>query len=131
MKKYKQNLRIEGNKVISYSTHVATISGNKLLVHGYWSVTTSKHVNYVAKEYGLAKVDSPHEEKFSSFSLLAGIMKIGEVFAHDQKGANNWKVRMLKAGIPEGALHMPEDWDTLAEVEKERRLNLVIENFNK
>tara|TARA_R100001440_G_scaffold91_1_gene254 strand:+ start:605 stop:763 length:159 start_codon:yes stop_codon:yes gene_type:complete len=50
MKKYKQNLRIEGDKVISYVTHVATIKGNELHQLGHWSMTTQKHINYVAKE---------------------------------------------------------------------------------
>lgn len=53
MKRYQQNLRVEGNKVISYTTHVATIDGQNLLELGYWSKTTKKHINYVAKEYGL------------------------------------------------------------------------------
>ena len=53
MKKYQQNLRVEGNKVISYTTHVATIDGQNLLQLGWWSRTTQKHVNYVAKEYNL------------------------------------------------------------------------------
>jgi hypothetical protein len=53
MKKYNENLKIVDNKVISYTTHVATIEGSNLNVLGYWSQTTQKHVNYVAKEYGL------------------------------------------------------------------------------
>ena len=53
LSKYKQNLRIEGNKVISYITHVATIKGNELHQLGYWSMTTQKHINYVAKELNL------------------------------------------------------------------------------
>ena len=53
MQKYKENLKLDGNKVISYTTHVATIEGSNLNVLGYWSQTTQKHVNYVAKEYGL------------------------------------------------------------------------------
>ena len=53
MKRYKQNLRIEGNKVISYVTHVATIEGETLKQLGYWSMTTQKHINYVAKELNL------------------------------------------------------------------------------
>ena len=51
LSKYKQNLRIEGNKVISYITHVATIKNNELHQLGYWSMTTQKHINYVANEY--------------------------------------------------------------------------------
>ena len=53
MKKYQQNLRVEGNKVISYTTHVATIEGQNLIQLGYWSMTTQKHIKYVAAEYGL------------------------------------------------------------------------------
>ena len=53
MKKYKQNLKIDGNNVISYSTHVATIKNDELHQLGYWSVTTQKHINYVASELNL------------------------------------------------------------------------------
>ncbi len=53
LKKYKQNLRIIGNEVWSYTTHVATIADDKLFQLGYWSQTTQKHINYVAKELDL------------------------------------------------------------------------------
>lgn len=53
LQKYKQNLKIEGNKVISYITHVATIKSSELHQLGYWSMTTQKHINYVAKELNL------------------------------------------------------------------------------
>ena len=56
--RYKQNLRIDGNRVISYTTHVATIDGNKLHELGWWSVTTQKHINYVAKELDLQLIKS-------------------------------------------------------------------------
>lgn len=51
--KYKQNLRIEGEKVFSYSTNVARIEGENLIQLGYWSMTTQKHINYVANELNL------------------------------------------------------------------------------
>jgi hypothetical protein len=51
--KYKSNLTLLGNLVYSYSTHVATIEDNKLIQLGYWSQTTQKHINYVAKELNL------------------------------------------------------------------------------
>ena len=54
--KSKANLKIEGNKVISYTTHVATIEGNELKVLGYWSATTTRHINYVAHEMNLTVV---------------------------------------------------------------------------
>ena len=56
--KYKENLRIIDNTdVYSYSTRVAQIKGNELHVFGWWSQTTSKHINYVADFYNLIKVD--------------------------------------------------------------------------
>jgi hypothetical protein len=54
--KYKQNLKIEGNKVISYTTHVATIKDNELHQLGYWSQTTQKHINFVAQELDLTLI---------------------------------------------------------------------------
>lgn len=52
--KYKQNLRVDGLKVYSYETHVADIDHDRKRVCalGYWSKTTSKHINYVANELG-------------------------------------------------------------------------------
>ena len=51
--RYKQNLRIHEDNVWSYSTIVAKIVGNELHQLGYWSMTTQKHINYVANYYGL------------------------------------------------------------------------------
>ena len=52
--KYKENLRIiNGTDVYSYSTRVAQIKDDKLWVYGWWSLTTSKHINYVARHYNL------------------------------------------------------------------------------
>ena len=51
--KYKQNLRVHRDQVWSYTTHVATIEDNKLFQLGYWSMTTQKHINYVAKQFDL------------------------------------------------------------------------------
>ena len=53
LKKYNQNLRIDGDKVWSYATHVATIANDKLFQLGYWSMTTQKHINYVANQLDL------------------------------------------------------------------------------
>ena len=56
--RYKQHLRVQDSKVYSYDTHVATINWHDMTisVHGYWSATTSKHINHVAEEYGLTKI---------------------------------------------------------------------------
>jgi hypothetical protein len=58
--KYRENLTQVGNNIYSYYTRVATIEGNDLIQHknllqenGRWSVTTQKHINYVANHYNL------------------------------------------------------------------------------
>jgi len=51
--KYKANLREHNGDIWSYSTKVAEIKDGKLHQLGWWSVTTQKHVNYVAKELSL------------------------------------------------------------------------------
>ena len=58
--RYKQNLKMVGNDIYSYDTHVAEIIDNKIHLikwHvpgvGSHSVTTAKHINYVANELNL------------------------------------------------------------------------------
>ena len=51
--KYRENLILIGNEVYSYHTNVASIEGDELKQHGWWSVTTQKHINYVARELNL------------------------------------------------------------------------------
>ena len=56
------NLQQDGDKIISYDTHVATIVYNaedkktRLIQLGYWSKTTQKHINFAAAELGLELV---------------------------------------------------------------------------
>ena len=52
--RYKENLLVSDNHVFSYLTKVAKINHitREVKPLGYWSVTTSKHINYVANEYG-------------------------------------------------------------------------------
>ncbi len=54
--RYKENLMVIDDKVYSYRTHVATIEYPELVVPKYYSVTTSKHINYVANQYNLKVV---------------------------------------------------------------------------
>lgn len=58
--RYKQNLHVDDDRVYSYNTHVANIEHDvrQVVVLGYWSMTTSKHINYVAKELKYQKVYS-------------------------------------------------------------------------
>jgi|TARA_R110002050_G_scaffold47938_8_gene111648 hypothetical protein len=55
--RYQQNLRQVGDKIYSYSTNVATVKyPGQLIQHGWWSVTTQKHINYVANQLNLSIV---------------------------------------------------------------------------
>ena len=47
------NCLVSGNNVISYETHVATVNGSDLIVLGYWSKTTSRHIKKTAETLGL------------------------------------------------------------------------------
>lgn len=64
------------------------------------------------------------QDDVKPFRSVALVALMGELFGSTQKEKNDWKARMLKAGI--SGLSMPEDWDQLDEQEKERRLNAVI-----
>ena len=54
--KYKTNVTRVNNDIYSYTTKVATIDKNNLIQLGYWSVTTQKHINYVANELSLTLI---------------------------------------------------------------------------
>jgi hypothetical protein len=54
--KYRENLRQDHDRILSYDTHVATIEGDTLRQLGYWSMTTQKHINYAAKELNLTLI---------------------------------------------------------------------------
>ena len=75
----------------------------------------------------IAKGD--REESDKMFKTISGIAKLGDIFCDNKKDKNDWKTRMLKAGLENKGLIMPEDWDTLSEEEKEKRLNNVIKEL--
>jgi hypothetical protein len=62
---------------------------------------------------------------WSQFNMVSSIAKMGEILCNNQKDTNDWKARMIKAGFGD-SIDIPEDWDTLNEDEKEKRLNNVI-----
>jgi hypothetical protein len=75
----------------------------------------------------LAKKDEERINK--EFGMIGAIAQMGEVLTGSKKESNDWKERMIKAGLPQ--IDIPEDWDTLSEDEKEARLNKVIEFMKK
>lgn len=64
MEKVGHNMFVDGNKFISFTTHVATIEGDKLIENGKYSSTTSKHVSKYAKMMGLEVVRSKERPEF-------------------------------------------------------------------
>lgn len=58
--------------------------------------------------------------------IIAGIAKLGAIFCNNEKDTNDWKLRMLKAGLEGRGLDMPDDFDSLPEAEKTRRLDGAI-----
>lgn len=63
------------------------------------------------------------------FSTLSAVMALGDIFGGNRSESADWKLRMLKAGVPEGAISLPEDWDTLSDEEKNKRLDAIIKEF--
>lgn len=64
---------------------------------------------------------------WSGLHTIANIALIGELMCDSQKDKNDWKTRMLKAGLEKSGLEIPSDWDSLTEEVKEKRLNQVIQ----
>lgn len=64
---------------------------------------------------------------WSGFKAISMVAKMGDLFCDNQKDKNDWKARMLKAGLGNSGLEMPEDWDNLDEETKQARLDSVIE----
>jgi hypothetical protein len=61
---------------------------------------------------------------WSAFRTISSIAKMGDLLCDNERDKNNWKARMLKAGIPD--LDIPKEWDNLDEAEKSKRLDAVI-----
>lgn len=66
---------------------------------------------------------------WSDFKTTSAVARLGDVFGGTIKEKNDWKERMIKAGMGNKGLEIPDDWDKLTEKEKEKRLNLVIKEM--
>ena len=52
--KYSKNLEHDFQFIYSYKTKVAKITPEGIVKLGYWSQTTSKHINYAASQLNLS-----------------------------------------------------------------------------
>lgn len=148
----KANVRYAENEeeLISYDTHVAsvvTVNGiPEARVFGLYSNTTTRHIKEFLRQQGF-KAESSKQilkdykydrnapvnteaEDTSGLKTVAAVMALGDIFSDNQKDSNDWKARMLKAGLDGRGLLMPEDWDALPEAEKTDRLNKVIKELS-
>src|SRR4030095_13736112 len=95
---------------------------------GAWYIT----VNGIEQDFfcGMilkhGEVITEQEETGAGFKSIAAIAMLGDIFTDTRKQSNDWKARMIKAGVGAG-IQMPDDWDTLNEDEKQRRLDGVIQ----
>ena len=90
-------------------------------------IDQTRHLTKEQKATAKASVDAQGRgEAERSFSMIAAVAKLGDILCPSQADKNAWKKRMLKAGLGE-AVDFPEDWDTLTEEEKARRLNSAME----
>jgi hypothetical protein len=58
------NVFLDGNKVISYETHVATIDKRRLVLNGIYSQSTSRQMSKVAQLLDLLIVRSAERPEF-------------------------------------------------------------------
>ena len=61
--KLRENLFRKENNIISYNTVVAHIEDDKLIEHGKYTITTSKHISYVAQLFNLSLIKANNREK--------------------------------------------------------------------
>ncbi len=71
-----------------------------------------------------------YKESDSMLNTIAMVAKIGEVMCNNIKDKNDWKARMLKAGLENKGLIMPDDWDSLDEKTKQERLDNAINTIS-
>lgn len=68
-----------------------------------------------------------YKDSDNSIQPIMMVAKLGDLLCDTQKEKNDWKLRMLKAGLQSKGLMIPADWDSLSEADKEARLNKVLE----
>ncbi len=66
------------------------------------------------------------KDDLAPLKSVAMVAKLGDIFGHTKKEKNIWKKRMLKAGLQNKGLIMPDGFDDLPKEEQERRLNGAI-----
>jgi hypothetical protein len=66
---------------------------------------------------------------WSGMRMVGAIASMGDLFATTPKEKNEWKVRMLKAGLKNQGLDIPEGFEKLPQRVQTKRLNLVTDTL--
>ena len=85
---------------------------------------TTREQNLFKKKIKNQFAEDNQKEIDKKFGTIGAIAGLGNILTQSKTQANNWKKRMLTAGLN---LSMPSDWDELSEIEQEKRLDKVIE----
>lgn len=121
--KHVATLYIDGKK---RSTSTATYLNRTWERYEFQSVmkqliTKSKDLTDEEKEQIQEYLKGDHTN-WSGIRMVGAISKMGDIFGKTLKEKNDWKLRMIKAGMEKRGLQIPEDWNTLSEEEKARKL---------
>jgi hypothetical protein len=88
-------------------------------------IDKTKELTEEEKEIALKFIEN-HEEP-SIFGALKMIAKIGDILNETEEKRNDWKAKMLTAGLENYGLFLPKNWNELPEEEKKKRLDGAIE----
>lgn len=90
-------------------------------------LSNSKKILSEAEQAAFKKtIENGGESEARELKSIAAFAQLGAILAPDQKSKNDFQARILKAGLGNKGLIIPEDWDTLSEDEKEKRLTGAI-----
>lgn len=81
------------------------------------------------KKLFLTKIENQFvkdDPTLKNLKLIANIASLGDIFGKTQEQRNDWKEKMLKAGLENKGLIMPDDWNELDENTKQSRLDGAI-----
>lgn len=77
------------------------------------------------KEYAKRWLDGDRTD-WTSFNRTYGIAMMGELIGADQKQKNVLKAKALQVGLGNQGLSFPDNWSSLPEATKTKRLNAVM-----
>ena len=129
----KPNLKV----YYSYTTPIALeIDGVLKVSENRWSITTAKHLNWIdgGNKKGRLKVDEFKQllkEHKPEPDFLKTVSMVSAMFGLMTQGEDKQKINSQKKRFFDNVqgLSFPEDWETLPEDEKSKRLE-KIESFN-